>query len=83
MNNNRELNRICIFADGYPTKEDPQYAFIRPVVCELADQGIKCTVISPQSVTRIVLGKVKARKRKWIDSSKVNADILYGHFLKN
>ena len=61
------LKNICVFCDGYPTEDDPQFAFIRPVVCAMADLGIHCTVIAPQSITRILLKKVKARKTKWID----------------
>ncbi len=70
MSIEKKFKSICIFADGYPTQDDPQFAFIRPVVCEMADQGIKCTVIVPQSITRILIGKVKARKRQWNDLSR-------------
>lgn len=34
---------ICIIASGYPTKDDPFFSFVRPVVSEMADMGYKCT----------------------------------------
>ena len=59
------INNICIITNGYPTKEDPYYAFIRPLVCGLADRNIKCTVIAPQSLSHIV--RKGKRKITWTD----------------
>lgn len=61
------MKKICFIVNGYPTKEDPVYAFIRPVVVEMADKGIKCTVIAPQSITNALLSKNKLRPSKWTD----------------
>lgn len=61
---------ICIVCGGYPTQDDPAYAFIRPVVVAMADMGITCTVISPQNI----LGQMKRKKNKrpveWFDQTE-------------
>lgn len=64
------MNSVCIIAKGYPTKDNPEYAFIRPVAHGFSDNGIMCTVIVPQSITKVFLGKKKRRKRRWIDITK-------------
>ena len=56
------MEHICIIVAGYPTKNDPQYAFIKPVVDSLVDLGIKCSVIAPQSTTKTVLKKQLERR---------------------
>ena len=61
------MKNICFFVRGYPTKEDPFFAFIRPVVCSIADNGYKCTVICPQSVTSAYHNHVKIRPKHWTD----------------
>lgn len=65
MNN----KHICIIASGYPTKDDPFFAFIRPVVSEMADMGYECSVIAPQSLTNVLLGRKKRRDKKWYDKT--------------
>lgn len=62
--------KICFVTNGYPTKEDPSYAFIRPVVEGLADNGMECTVIAPQSVTGSVFRGRSRRPEIWTDISK-------------
>lgn len=62
--------KICIITNGYPTKEDPTYAFIRPVVEGLADNGAICTVIAPQSVSGSIFRGRKNRPVMWEDVSK-------------
>lgn len=64
------MNSVCIIAKGYPTKDNPEYAFIRPVAHGFSDNGIKCTVIVPQSITKVFFGKKKRRKTRWIDTTK-------------
>ncbi len=67
----KKINSIWIVASGYPTKEDPEYAFIRPVVCEMADLGIDCTVFAPQSLK----AKKKIRPKEWFDYTDQNNKI--------
>lgn len=62
--------KICFITSGYPTKDDPSYAFIRPVVESLADYGMECTVIAPQSVTGSIFRGRKSRPYMWKDISK-------------
>ena len=64
------MKKICFFVRGYPTKDDPYFAFIRPVVCAIADRGYKCTVICPQSITSAFHNHVKLRKKHWVDSTE-------------
>ena len=73
-----KLNSICVITNGYPTKEDPIYAFIRPVVCGFADNGIECTVIAPQSLTKSLGGKRSIRPKHWFDyTAKGNKIEIY------
>lgn len=52
--------KMAFFVDGYPTNADPSFAFVRPLILQLADRGFECTVIAPQSITNMVLrGKRK------------------------
>lgn len=67
----RTMNKkICFIIDDYPTKEDPSYAFIRPVVEGLADNGMECSVIAPQSITGGLFRGKKRRPDVWVDISK-------------
>jgi teichuronic acid biosynthesis glycosyltransferase TuaC len=49
------INRICIISGGYPSEKRAINTFVDQLVCEFADLGMDCTVISPQSATNIVL----------------------------
>lgn len=61
------VKRVCFIVSGYPTRENPEYAFIRPVVAGLADQGIDCTVIAPQSVMKSFVRNKSIRPTEWND----------------
>lgn len=39
--------RICFITNRYPTEEYPANTFLDKLVCEMADQGVACTVIAP------------------------------------
>ena len=43
------MKKICFIANRYPTDEYPVNTFLDQLVCEMADQGIECTVIAPYS----------------------------------
>jgi len=45
-----EIRKMCIIASYYPTAEDPVYSFLDEVVCEFADNGVECHVITPVSI---------------------------------
>ncbi|MEO1814641.1 MAG: glycosyltransferase family 4 protein [Acetobacterium sp.] len=43
-----DIKHICIITYGYPHEKMPYfYTFVDKLVCAIADQGIKCTVINP------------------------------------
>lgn len=70
--------KICIIVNGYPTKDDPVYAFIQPVAREMADAGISCTVIAPQSVSKMAVAQKAKRPYRWIDrTEKGNEVVIY------
>lgn len=58
---------LCFVFEGYPTKEDPFMPFVRELVAQLVLQGIKCSVIAPQSITRAYVHKLPIRKQYWKD----------------
>lgn len=53
------IKRICIIANGYPSPERVVNTFVDQLVCQFADNGIDCVVISPQSLTNILFKKQK------------------------
>ena len=68
----RSIIHICFILNNYPTKTYPIDAFVRPVVCGLADNGFSCTVIAPQSLTGIVRNHIEKRPIHWKDKSNRN-----------
>lgn len=58
---------ICFVVEGYPTPEDPFEPFVKNTIAEMARQGVRCTVIAPQSVTRALMHKFPIRPTKWTD----------------
>lgn len=69
------IKSVWFITSGYPTRDDPKYAFIRPVVCELADHGVACTVIAPQSVSTYFVRKKKARPFEWRDYTEKGNEV--------
>lgn len=78
-----KLRSVCIISNGYPTKNDPSYAFIRPVAMGFAENGIDCTVIAPQSITANIRSRKAKRPKSWIDYSESGAAIriLQPHYI--
>lgn len=67
---------ICIIVNGYPTKDDPVYTFIQPVARELADAGISCTVIAPQSLTKMAVAQKEKRPYRWTDKTEKGNEVV-------
>ena len=44
-----KICKVCIITDRYPTEQYPANTFLDQLVCQFADNGIKCTVIAPYS----------------------------------
>lgn len=69
---------ICIFTGGYPTKDNPEFAFIQPLARSMADAGINVIVICLQSISHALLSKTRIRPEKWKDvTEKGNEIIIY------
>ena len=72
------MKSILLIAPGYPTKDDPEYAFIQPLARAVVDTGIECSVIVPQSISRTKVRNKKKRPYKWIDqTAKGNIITIY------
>ncbi|MBP5432988.1 glycosyltransferase family 4 protein [Ruminococcus sp.] len=44
------MKNILFVVRGYPNGNNPEYAFISPIVHAIANQGYNCIVIAPQSI---------------------------------
>ncbi len=51
------IKRICFITPRYPTESNPVHTFVDSLICEIADQGIECYVISPYSLTDRLIRK--------------------------
>lgn len=51
------LKNICFIADGYPSEYFVKNAFVETLVNSMADLGVNCTVIAPQSLSHVLLGR--------------------------
>lgn len=60
---------LCFIVEGYPTPRDPFMPFIRELAAEMVDQGVDCTVVAPQSVTRAASHRLPLRPRYWEDKT--------------
>lgn len=67
MKNNINIKHICIISPGYPSPDNPFFVFVEKLVNEFADLGLQCTVISPQSLSKIFVrnSKLNLRYRKF------------------
>lgn len=68
-------DHICIIALGYPTDANPIYSFVDQLVCALADLGVKCSVIAPQSITKGLFRRVLQNPTVWSKTTKNNIRI--------
>jgi glycosyltransferase involved in cell wall biosynthesis len=48
---------ICVASEGYPSEQYPHFTFVDQLCCQLADLGVKITVIAPQSITQHLVRK--------------------------
>lgn len=71
----KSIKHICFVAEGYPTKNEPVYTFVKQLISSIADMGIKCTVIVPQSISTSILKGKEERPTFWVDKSKKGAEI--------
>lgn len=76
MNNGR-IESICFITPEYPIEGDMTNTFIDALICEIARQGVQCTVIAPFDVFRYIRyqGKKRPRFRKKMVNEKISIDI--------
>lgn len=63
------IKRICFIVPGYPAKNDPSYQFVGELIRAIADRGVQCNVIAPQSVINNIIRKKTFRPKHWVDYS--------------
>ena len=56
---------ICFIASSFPKGKEAIYTFVKGYVDAIADMGIQCSVIAPQSVTKVLMGRAKMRPKQW------------------
>lgn len=59
------IKSICIITDDYPTKKTPRYPFVEQLVLAWANQGIKCLVLCPASLTHSLIRRTELKKKDW------------------
>ena len=69
MNNQKH---ICFIVPGYSYNGSATFTFVTELVHQIADSGIKCTVIAPQSLSKRIIRKSKKRPKKWQDKTNAN-----------
>ena len=75
MKNSTDEFHICIVSPGYPNHGDAFFVFVEKLVNELAQLGLKCTVISPQSITKSLFRNKKRGDRLSIKKTGNGNDI--------
>ena len=70
-----KTKHICVITAYYPTSKDPIFSFVRELIVMIADNNIKCTVISPQSVWGYIRGGTHSRQIFWIDKTS-NGNVI-------
>ena len=56
---------ICFVSSSFPRGDEAIFTFVKEYVDAIADKGVKCTVIAPQSLTRILMKRAKLRPKRW------------------
>ncbi len=56
---------ICFIANSFPRGKEAVYTFVKGYVDAIADMGVQCSVIAPQSVTRVLAGRAGLRPKRW------------------
>ena len=70
------IQRLCIITDRYPTKEYPMNTFLDQLVCQFAELGVECTVVTPYSHVRdLIKGNDYRPPRHYIKKTDNGAEI--------
>ena len=62
-----KLKHICIIAEDYPTETRPSFPFVQQLAYSLSNEGVKCSVIAPQSITAAIVRRKGLSPTKNID----------------
>lgn len=57
------INNLCFIADDYPSQNRMVFVFVQQLVEALVDDGVKVSVVAPQSLTRSLMRGVKLMPR--------------------
>ena len=60
---------ICIVSENYPSEGDPGFSFVQQLAFCLSNEGFKCSIIAPQSITKALVRGEKIRRKKTVDIS--------------
>lgn len=55
------MRKICIIAENYPTKSEPSFPFVQQLASSLSNIDCECSVIAPQSITKVLLKRTKRK----------------------
>lgn len=74
----KKIDSICFVTPEYPVEGDMTNTFVDALICEIARQGIKCTVIAPFDVFRYLRHQGKKRPRHWtrVVNDKVSFEVF-------
>lgn len=67
--------KVYFISNGYPFENEPEYTFVKNLVDEISNQGVECTVISPQSISKQILNRKKRRPIFWTYKTNLGGDI--------
>lgn len=71
----RMVKKLCIVAEDYPDKDHPSYPFVQELAYSLSNEGIECSVIAPQSISRAIVHHEKLRSRVSVDTNPEKKEI--------
>ena len=60
-------HRICIIAEDYPSENNPSFPFVQQLAYSLSNEGIECSIIAPQSISKSIVRNENIRKKYSID----------------
>lgn len=63
------LKKICIISEFYPYNGEPLFTFVQQLAYSLSNEGIECTVVAPQSVTKNIVRHMAPKPFEVIDIS--------------
>ena len=74
----KPLKNLIVVSERFPSPTEPVFTFVDELVCALADDGVNVTVVSPQSLTRILIRSGTKMPRKWTrETPRGNAFTVY------